>query len=118
MILLFLLVFTVAIRPCPPVFTIVILPSLREPLGTVATFVASASRVPTPALVPAPSAVSVQEEWNEAPPLGGKGVSAAAASVEEAPSVVQEECVVAADVAGDGIELWLRKNCSLMSDML
>ena len=73
-ILLFLRVFTVAIRPCPQVFTIVILPSLREPLRTVATFVASAGRDLTLALVPAPSAVSVQGESNKALPLGGKAV--------------------------------------------
>ena len=72
-ILLFLRVFTVAIRPSLQVFTIAIQPSL-QPLRTVATFVASASRVLTLALVPAPSAVLVQGESIEALPLGGKAV--------------------------------------------
>jgi len=73
-ILLFLRVFTAAIRPCLQVFTIAIRPSLREPLRTIATFVASASRVLTLALVRAPSVVSVQVESNEDLPLGGKAV--------------------------------------------
>ena len=67
-------VFAVAIRPSLQVFAIAILHCLQEPFRTVATFVASASRVPTLVLVLAPSAVLVQVEPNKALPLGGMTV--------------------------------------------
>src|SRR6266550_377770 len=101
----FLRVFAVAIRPFLLVFAIGILHCLQELFRTVATFVASASRVPTLVLVLAPLAVLVQGELNEARPI-----EVGPASVEEAASVVDAALVVevcaegVADVAADGID--------------
>ena len=95
-ILLFLRVFTVAIRPSLQVFTIAIRPS-PQPLRAVATFVASGNRALTLARVPAPSAVSVQVESIEALPLVVETVSAAEAVLAEVAASVEEEQCAAAD---------------------
>jgi hypothetical protein len=109
----FLRAFAVAIRRSPRVFAIAIRRSLRELFRTLATFVASARRVPTPVLVPAPSAVLVQVELNEVLLIGAGPASAeaeasvegacvevaAAASVEEARAAVEGACVEVAAAA-------------------
>src|SRR5258705_13315295 len=97
----FLRVFAVAIRPSLRVFTIAILRSLREPFRTAATFVASASRVPTLVLVLAPSAVLVQGESNKALPLGVMRVSAEGADLVEE-DLVEDAALGAADMAVGG----------------
>jgi hypothetical protein len=102
----FLQVFAVAIRLSLRVFAIAILHCLQEPLRTVATFVASASRVPTLVLVLAPLAVLVQGELNEARPIEvGPASAEEAASVADVALVVEEACAEGvADVAADGID--------------
>src|SRR6267142_5690712 len=85
---------------------IVTLHCLQEPFRTVATFVASASRVPTLVLVLAPLAGLVQGELNEARPIEvGPASAEEAASVTAAALVVEEACAEGvADVAADGID--------------
>ena len=105
----FLPVFTIAIRPSLRVFAIAILRSLREPFRTVATFVVSASRVPTPVLVLALSMDLVRVEPNMALPLGDMTVWAPAEALvadevsgAEAALAVAAGCTEAAEAADDG----------------
>jgi hypothetical protein len=107
----FLRVFDVTIRPSLRVFTIAILRSLREPLRTVVTFVASTRLVQTLVLVLAPSAVLVQVEPNKALRLGGMTVLAEAvglvdeASAGDARLGVEARWVEVVDMAEDATDV-------------